>query len=359
MGIIEKKFTRQVYEAIYEAEPQQHGMRLDQFVMLYLGGFSREQIKNKIKDGEIQIVGRPGKQRPNSTVHYRDQVIMKIHRTIHEDEYWNGEKIDIEVDPEIVFEDDDLIVISKPPYMTTHPTGKHLFYCATVHFENIHNKTIHSLHRLDRETSGILMLGKSPKASATITDHFENDRVRKCYFLIGIKNSDYKGLKHFTAKERLGGEDEGQRRVMIEAFPEDSDLGKSAETEFEILYEENQYVLALAFPKTGRQHQIRVHAQVHGFPLLGDKLYFGGYPMFQRFKDLLATEEDHVLMQIPRQALHAVAINLPYKGEQTTFICHLPHDLKDWIRKNLKIEINKLEEIVSKEIKNYFNSFSK
>lgn len=359
MGIIHKKFTNNVYEAIYEAEPQQQGMRLDQFVMLYLGGFSREQIKQKIRDGEIQIIDRPGKNRPNSTVHYRDQVIMRIHRTIHEDEYWEGQKIDIEVDPEIVYEDEDLIVISKPPYMTTHPTGKHLFYCATVHFENIHNKTIHSIHRLDRETSGILMLGKSPKASAEVTDHFENDRVRKCYFLIGIKNQDFKGADKFSAKERLGGEDEGQRRVVIEAFPEESEHGKSAETEFSLLFHEGDYVLGLAFPKTGRQHQIRVHAQVHGFPLLGDKLYLGGYPMFQRFKDLLATEDDHKLMQIPRHALHAVAINLPYKGKRQTFVCHLPHDLKSWISLNLKVSIEELEARLKIEIENYFNNFSK
>jgi len=355
MAIANKKFTSTMYEATYEAEPSHHGMRLDQFVMLHLGGFSREQIKQKIKDGEVQIIGRPGKHRPNTTIHHLDHVVLKIHRTVHEDEYWRGEKLDIDVDPEIVFEDDDLIVISKPPYMTTHPTGKHLFYCATVFFENLHEKTIHSLHRLDRETSGILMLGKNPRASAAVTDHFENDRVRKCYFFIAVKNENFKNQHFFIANERLGGEDEGPRRVIIEAFPQDSEFGKHAETEFNILYQQGDYVLGLAYPKTGRQHQIRVHAQFHGLPLLGDKLYLGGYPMFQRFKDLLAEESDHDLMQIPRQALHAISVCLPYKGQNQIFTSHLPYDLADWMKENLDVKIDQLELDIKTKIENYFS----
>ena len=117
-------------------------------------------------------------------------------------------------------------------------------------------------------------------------------------------------------------------RVCVNAYPQDSALGKEAETFFHIVREGPDYVMGLAFPRTGRQHQIRVHARVNGFPLVGDKLYCGSYPMFQRFKDLKATAEDHSLMQIPRQALHAAALRLPgFKS----FSGPLPQDLGNWI----------------------------
>ena len=70
-------------------------------------------------------------------------------------------KLVLPVRPKIIFEDDRLIVISKPPFMSVHPTGRHLFNCATVYFESLLNQTIHPVHRLDRETSGVLLLAKN------------------------------------------------------------------------------------------------------------------------------------------------------------------------------------------------------
>ena len=109
------------------------------------------------------------------------------------------------------------------------------------------------------------------------------------------------------ANERLGTLEETIPRVYNHCFPEDSRQGKHAQTEFIDLYQNENYLIGLAFPKTGRQHQIRSHAAHHGFPLIGDKLYNGDPTVFMRFKDFIATEDDHKLMQIPRHALHAIA----------------------------------------------------
>ncbi|MFP5387638.1 MAG: RluA family pseudouridine synthase, partial [Bacteriovoracia bacterium] len=232
----------------------------------------------------------------------------------------------------------------------THPAGKNLFYCATVFFETIYKKTIHSIHRLDRETSGLLLLGKNPKVSQRVAQLFEEDKVRKCYFFIAHKNEGATPFP-FTAKERMDREENAVPRGIMFHYPETSHLGKESETHFESVLIKNDYVLALAFPVTGRQHQIRVHAFCHGYPLLGDKLYNGDPGVFIRFKDHVATPEDHEKMQIPRQALHAVALKLTYPSEKMNhFIAPLPRDLSHWIERNLEVSHEEIEAMIKQKI---------
>jgi 23S rRNA-/tRNA-specific pseudouridylate synthase len=216
--------------------------------------------------------------------------------------------------------------------MCTHPTGKHLFNCATVFFETKYGHTIHSIHRIDRETSGVLLLAKNPKIAQVCTSAFEDDLVKKCYFFMSHKNKkiDFP----FTACERLGGIDTFIPKLFVHCFDEDSQEGKVAQTHFKLLEENEDYILGLAFPKTGRQHQIRSHAAFHGFPLIGDKLYNGDPLVFTRFKDEIPTQEDHDLMQISRHALHATALSIPYKGKQELFRAKVPQDFLPWLKEN-------------------------
>ena len=82
------------------------------------------------------------------------------------------------------------VVTNKPAYMSTHPTGRHLFHCATVYYEQkLNQSTVHSIHRLDRETSGVLLLAKNPTTANQLTVEFENNNVKKCYFFIAEKIS--------------------------------------------------------------------------------------------------------------------------------------------------------------------------
>jgi 23S rRNA-/tRNA-specific pseudouridylate synthase len=210
-----------------------------------------------------------------------------------------------------------------------------------------YKQTIHSLHRIDRETSGILMLGKNSQIAQKMMNSFEDDHVKKCYLFISKKNGDYDGKKKFSAHERLASPDDGLKRVYVQSYPENSKEGKHAHTNFVILEEFNEYLIGLAFPQTGRQHQIRVHAKAHGLPLIGDKLYLGSYEMFQRFKDGFATKDDHDLMELPRHALHAIALKIPYKGSDHTFRSRIPGDFKTWIFKNSSIDIEALEKKIS------------
>jgi len=360
--ILYKKFTDTSFEVRYEVHSPHDGMRLDQYVQVFFPSFSRQHIKEKIKEGDIIIKDRPGKHKPNTKVYDKEQVTIFVYKTSHEDEWWKGEKLQLE-GLHIEYEDDELYAITKPPYMSTHPTGKHLFNCATVHLEAKHMKTVHSIHRLDRETSGILLLAKSPKAAQTYTQCFENNQVSKCYFFIAVEKEGAIQENEFCARQRLDTGGEGLKRVIIGHHPEKSNIGKTAQTNFKVLYKEEvkglKYVLGLAFPVTGRQHQIRVHALAHGFPLLGDKIYYGSYAMFQSFKDNYATLEDHDFLQLTRHALHATAINIPFKDSRKTFYSGLPKDLLNWVRSELMIKEKELQKLVKDSIDDYFKTSSK
>jgi 23S rRNA-/tRNA-specific pseudouridylate synthase len=168
MSLIDKSYKSDIYEVRLLVDENQHQMRLDQFLQDYLDSFSREAVKKKIKEKEIVIIGRPGTHKPSTVLHWKDEVVITFRKTHYEDEFWRGKKLELQLYPEMVYEDDELIVISKPPFMSTHPAGRHVFNCATVYFEMKYEKTIHSLHRIDRETSGILMLGKNPQMAQTM-----------------------------------------------------------------------------------------------------------------------------------------------------------------------------------------------
>lgn len=355
MSIISKAYRDDMFEVRHLVDEEHHGARLDQFVQLYLDSFSREMIKKKINAKEITIKGRPGTHKPSTVLHHKDEVIIRFYKSKYEDEFWRGQKMELETRPEVVFEDTDLIVISKPAFMSTHPAGRHVFNCATVFFEMQYEQTIHSLHRIDRETSGILMLGKNPKQANEMMVHFENDDVKKCYLFISRVDEKYNHRDQFVANERMDSPNDGLKRIYVESYPENSVEGKHACTHFFILEKIGNYVIGLACPQTGRQHQIRVHALVHGMPLIGDKLYLGSYEMFQRFKDQVATDEDHDHMELPRHALHAIAIKIPYKKKEVTFITHIPKDLKEWILKKTPIKIEDLESKINQTILKYYD----
>jgi 23S rRNA pseudouridine1911/1915/1917 synthase len=246
--------------------------------------------------------------------------------------------------------------------MSTHPTGKHLFNCVTVFFQSRDQHTFHSVHRLDRETSGVLLLAKEPNSAASLTKMFEQGEVKKCYFFISKNNPKLKPpgtvfqINHRLSNEKRGF---GEKRIYIQSHDVNSQEGKHALTKFSLLYRNDSYSIGLAFPTTGRQHQIRVHAQSAGIPLVGDKLYLGGYPLFQRFKENQANEEDYQQMQIPRHALHAVAINLPDPSsdrERTTFIAPIPEDLRQFIKQTIQTDLDEIQRKIDLEIRSYFGS---
>lgn len=351
MSELKKVFTPEKFEATLLVDEEYNGKRLDQFVGEYLVSFSREQVKAKIKKGEILIEGRPHPHKPSTKIYHREIIKVFTYKGTLEDVYWRGKKLDLPKECEIIYRDPNMIIMNKPPYMTTHPTGKHLFYCATVYLETLLNQPVHNIHRLDRETSGAMVMCLNPEVANECTKYFENNEVKKCYFFIAHKEKENKFP--FTANERLGEKENFLPRMFAHCFPENSHEGKRAQTLFHIIKDSKDYILGLAFPKTGRQHQIRSHAAFHGLPLLGDKLYNGDVNIFRRYKDDEPTDEDFDKMQISRHALHAAAIKLPYK-DGLIARANIPFDLREWLENKLNEDVDALDLEIDRLIKDIF-----
>jgi 23S rRNA pseudouridine1911/1915/1917 synthase len=352
MPLIEKSYQQDLFRLKWSVEPEHENLRLDQFLGLHFKMLSREEIKKKINKGECRISNRPQSKKASSKIKARDIISIDIYKSSNEQEFWRGQEITFET-PEEIFEDQEVIVSNKPPYMSTHPTGRHLFHCSTVHYEQkLKLKTAHSIHRLDRETSGVLLLAKNPNAANLLTKEFENNRVKKCYFFIAKKQGVISNPQ-FLAKERMDNPEEGLKKVIVKYYPEKSLEGKHAETSFNIIKENELYCFGLAFPKTGRTHQIRVHAMANSIPLVGDKLYLGGYPMFQRFKDNVADSDDHDEMIMTRHALHATALQINYKSKKQTFFAKIPNDMSLFIKEHFNID----QAFVNAEIKKRIHEF--
>ena len=347
MSQVKKSFSSKEYRVSYQVPEEADGMRLDQFIQGFLSSFSRQAVKKKIQSGDITIIGRPHPHKPSSKVYHREEVEIV---TINKDD-------ELLEKPEVIFEDDDILVTTKPAFMATHPTGKHLFKCLTVFYEEIYGHTIHSIHRLDRETSGVQVLGKSPQGANKITPYFEKALVEKAYFFIAKSyEKPLPELDQFEANERLGQEDDYIPRLLTHCYPQDSEKGKRAQTKFHIFYEDSRYAMGLAFPKTGRQHQIRAHAAFYGYPLLGDKLYNGDPGIFMRFQDEIPQETDPMIMEIERQALHALALKFPYPNqdsEKQIFRAPIPLDLKSWIDEKLEMNSEQAEKKIEKILKDW------
>jgi 23S rRNA (cytosine1962-C5)-methyltransferase len=196
--------------------------------------------------------------------------------------------------PLILFEDDDLLVVNKPAGLNTHapaPFAGEGLYDWLRHREP-RWATLAIIHRLDKETSGVMVFARTPRANRSLTAQFTRHAVRKGYCLLTDRMPSRASCTVVSALARVGA------RYQSRPLPAG---GQRAETRFRILGRQGAHTLLRAEPLTGRTHQIRVHAAAEGFPVLGDTLY-GGSPA-------------------PRLCLHAEALTLrhPADGREMTF----------------------------------------
>lgn len=223
----------------------------------------------------------------------------------------NIEPVDIPLD--IIYEDGDLLIINKPPFMPTHPSHNHHSDTLANAVANLYKIrklpfVFRPVGRLDKNTSGIVVLGKNMLAAAHFTRERQNNNVQKSYIAIVCGEMSAVCGEINTPLKRQA------ESIIIRTVCDAEDEGAmSAQTVWEKLYSGNGISLIRAYPKTGRTHQIRVHLASVGHPILGDDIY---------------GEESQY---IKRHALHAYTLSFPLQFSEKiqTVDADVPKDMKD------------------------------
>ena len=306
----------------FEVKARMVGKRLDAYLASRFSDYSRSVLQKVIEAQAVLINGRPTK----ASYRVCEGDAIRI---------WLPELADDTPVPEdiplrIVFEDASFVVVDKGPGMVTHP-AKGNWRGTLVNALQHHFDTLSSVagaqrpgivHRLDRDTSGLLIVAKDDAAHRALALQFEERTIRKEYLAIvyGAPNRD----RDYVEKP-IGFHPTVREKMAIRTL---EDGGRDALTFYEVIERFDGYALVRCHPRTGRTHQIRVHLAHVGHPVLADKAYSGRGAL--TLGDLLgpdAPDADRVL--IDRQALHAHQLHLihPVKGEAIDLVAPLPDDM--------------------------------
>jgi 23S rRNA pseudouridine1911/1915/1917 synthase len=231
-----------------------------------------------------------------------------------------------------VFLDETILVIDKPAGLPIHPTARYHHGTLVSQLKQKYGEGFRAdpAHRLDRETSGLLVCGRTLRACQRLMTAFAGGQVTKEYLAI------VEGHPKDDAFEIDAPIAEGTELVRI-AVRIDRLEGKPARTHFRVERRFHRagepFSVVRCFPRTGRQHQIRIHAQLAGHALVGDKMYGPDPGYFDRFSKHCLEEEAWARLRLERHALHAARLDLrhPERGEVLSFSSPLPRDLSDFI----------------------------
>ncbi|MGQ4005971.1 23S rRNA pseudouridine(1911/1915/1917) synthase RluD [Francisellaceae bacterium CB300] len=282
------------------------GKRLDVAINELFDEFSRSQIQKWIKDGSIKVNGASNK--PKYIVLGDEDISINIE--ILPTNEWIAEDIELN----IVYEDDDIIVIDKPADMVVHPGAGNMTGTVSNALLGMyeHQKTLPRagiVHRLDKDTTGLMVAAKSSLAYHSLVNQLSERTVSRKY--IAIVDGDV--YEDGTVNEPIGRDPNNRIKMAINSS------GKEAITNY-IPYENYEgFTLIECQLETGRTHQIRVHMQSINHPLVGDQTY--NKPS-TKLKEL-------GIEDFPRQALHAYSLSFihPKTGEEVSFKSDLPDDM--------------------------------
>ena len=292
--------------------------RLDTFLRAQFPTLSRGAIQRLIQQGDIRVAGKPVK------ASHPPRAGEKIE--IHWPDARPATAQPQEMPLDVLFEDDDLLVLNKPPGMVVHPSAGHeestlvnalLHHCAgqLSGIGGVARPGI--VHRLDKETSGCLVVAKDDPTHLALSTQFAGREVEKIYHSIvcGAVTPERGGIRaniarHPSHRKRMAVTDGG---------------GREAWTSYRVLERLREATLVEALPHTGRTHQIRVHLKHLGFPLVGDATY--GNRQNKRLTELTG-------YTAPRQMLHAhkLAFRHPRTGKKMSFEAPWPEDFKEALK---------------------------
>jgi 23S rRNA pseudouridine1911/1915/1917 synthase len=317
------------------------GMRLDVFLASQLRRTSRTHAQLIIE----QSAHAPDGRRLTSSQRLRPGDVVVL---------WRAPFEDVSEQPPlpVVYEDPHLLVIDKPPLVAVHPSARYHRHTVKVRLDAERpGEFLALIHRLDRETSGLLLLARTPEAERAFKlmletrslAFAEQDRNRAGGSPAEDTDEDEASAfdKEYLAITR-GAPADGAVDLPLELDPENplrvkmrvaaKGQGLPARTSVSVLERRGDYALVLCGLHTGRQHQIRVHLAATGHPLVGDKLYGPDERLLARAADGELTEEDIALLELPRHALHAHRYRLRHAvtGEPLVLVSPLAKDLEDF-----------------------------
>jgi len=306
-------------------------VRIDKFLMDRLPNVTRTKIQQGIHDGFVKV--NEVVTKPNYRIRPEDVITVSFPEPPR----------DTDVKPEniplnIVYEDNDLLVVNKPAGMVVHPAFQNwsgtLVNALTYHFQHLPEMPGNDgrpglVHRIDKDTSGLLVIAKTEKAMTSLAKQFFDHSIERTYWaLVWGELAHESGTINVAVGRSLK-----DRRVTT-TFP-DGDFGRTAITHYRVLKNLRYVTLIECKLETGRTHQIRAHMKHLGHPLFNDATYGGDQVLkgttFTKYKQFV----DNCFKIIPRQALHAKTLGFihPSTGKHIQFDSDLPEDFAAVIEK--------------------------
>jgi 23S rRNA pseudouridine1911/1915/1917 synthase len=287
----------------YSFTAEKPAARLDRFVAESCPELSRTHAQELINQGHITVNGQPA--RASHRLNPGDRVNVSIPPTTPSQILPEALPLDI------VYEDEDLMVVDKPAGITAHPSPGHpshtLLNAILAHFPDLPEGSERLrpgiVHRLDKDTSGLMLVAKKRQSLAHLSDQFKSRSVTKVYLvLVNGRLSPEKG----TILAPIGRDTRHRQRMAV------ATRGREARTDYRVVKYLGNYSLLEVMPETGRTHQIRVHFSAIGYPVVGDATY--GVRS----------------AKLARQFVHAhrLGFKLPESGKQVEFTSPLPPDLE-------------------------------
>lgn len=282
-------------------------VRLDKYVCQQLPELSRTRVQKLIAEGYITVNGQTAK--PGLKLNIGDKLKVVIPPTPP------SRLVPEDMPLDILYEDDDLLVVDKPAGLAVHPAPGHtshtLVNALLAHF--LHLADISDslrpgiVHRLDKDTSGVMLVAKNSRAQIHLAEQFKSRSVSKSYMvLVKGRLTPENGI----IEAAIGRDPRNRKKMAVVA------RGREARTEYQVIKYIGDYTLLEVRPQTGRTHQIRVHLAAIGFPVVGDKVYGVKSPY------------------LDRQFVHAcrLGFKLPSTGEYVEFKSELPSDLEQALK---------------------------
>lgn len=309
--------------SVFRVPKEMAGMRADVFMATQLKNTSRTRAKVIIQAAAYYVDGT--RVKPNDRL--AAEVLVSLWRPP-----WDEQPLDVDIP--ILLHDDHIIVINKPAGIPVHPSAR--YYRNTIIkllAESFPSEHLVLAHRLDRDTSGVLVLARTFHADRRIKRQFcSKTGVDKSYLAICWGCPEQSHFRVDLPIER--NPDSTLRCSMRVAAPGN---GLPAATRVTVLQkhqrDSKRYALLQCDLETGRQHQIRLHLAASGFPIVGDKIYGPDEQLHARAADDLLTEQDRKSLEMPRHALHArqLAFEHPITGEKLVITAPLPADMQSFL----------------------------